>query len=76
MYSEWSKSRDAEGFEGTPSFTIAPSPHHTTRAERLTPVFAQYVSVNLHKNNEYVINRGSGELKEGGEGGIKEREIP
>ena len=33
MHSEWPTRREAEGFEGTPRFTIAPSPspspHHT-----------------------------------------------
>ena len=33
MHSEWPKRREAEGFEGMPRFTIAPSPspspHHT-----------------------------------------------
>ena len=76
MHSEWWTTREAEGFEGIPSFTIAPSPRHTSGAEGLTPVPAQYVCHPAQKSQmTSSVERVEGRKRrqnEGEEEGIKE----
>ena len=79
MHSEWPTRREAEGFEGTPRFNIAPSPsptpspHHTwDAASSACPVCLSTYT----QESDDVIHRKSGEQKQEAErgegGGIKE----
>ena len=63
---------EAEGFKETPSFTIAPSPRHTSGAEGLTPVPARLSTCT--KESDDVISRQSGGQKEEAERGGRRRD--
>ena len=72
MHSKWPQRREAEGFEGAPSFTIAPSPspHHNSGAD--SSACPERLSTYTKKSDD-VMHRKSGEQKqEAKRGGIKE----